>query len=163
MTHPFRALVVALMIASTGSAAADEIAAADLIDRVGRVLRVTPATAATWYAGVVNLDAWPAQLERALLETLGPVELRQPEPGLQSLKQLLHQSPPDVHVREAARETLAVIVELIKREHAAAQQRDQARQELREERAAHQQTLEKLNALRQIDHQIDERNGNGGR
>lgn len=163
MTPTFRALAVSLLMACPLPAVASEIVASDLIDRVNRVLRVTPATAATWYAGVVSLDAWPAQLERALLETLGPNELRQPELGLQSLQQLLQESPPDVRIDEAARATLAVLVELIEREHAAVQQRDHARHELREERAAHQQTLEKLNALRQIDHQIDERNGHGDR
>jgi hypothetical protein len=68
----------------------------------------------------------------------------------------------EVQVTAGARETLAVIVSLIRRQVSLARQRDRATRALDEEREAHRQTLDKLDALRAIDRQLDERENNGG-
>lgn len=156
-------LTAALLFTAVAAAAPGDIDGSDIIDRVSRVLRVTPETAETWYEGVVNLDTWPARLERALLETLGPQPLRNPESGLGTLEDLVLEPPENVRVTDEAREALAVVVQLIDRLHSLARERDRAAQALEEERRAHGETLDKLNALREIDHQIDERKDNGGR
>lgn len=141
----------------------DEIGSADIINRVERVQRVGAETAATWYAGVSNLDAWLAQLEQALLITLGPARLRDPQAGLQTLETLLKTQPADsTRITEDGLETLAVVTALIRRVVTAEEQRDRAASELKLEREAHQQTLEKLRALREIDQQLDERKDNKG-
>lgn len=155
-------LLAILLITTPGQAVQDEIQAVDIMDRVDRVLRVGPDTAATWHAGLANLEAWPARLERALLETLGPRELRNVEDGLQMLETLRDSPPADHHITDHARRTLSVIVELIKRIATMEAQRNRSNSALEQEREAHRQTLEKLNALREIDHQLDEREDNGG-
>lgn len=156
-------LSTVLFAANWVAAESDDIDGADIIDRVDRVLRVSPATARTWHAGVAGLDAWPARLEQALLETLGPAELREAEAGLQTLRALLEEESPDTPVTDSGRETLAVIVELVGRQVSLARERNQSVRALEAEREAHRQTTEKLNALRDIDQQLDERQDNGGR
>lgn len=156
-------LVVVLLAIGLAQAAPHEIDGADITNRVDRVLRVSPDTAETWYAGVSSLDAWPARLERALLETLGPAGLRDARAGLQTLEDLLEEQPASVRVTAGAREVLSVVVELIRRALSMEEERDRAAAELEREREAHRQTLDKLRALREIDHQLDERKENGGR
>ncbi len=165
MNHVARFIALAVVMFSTGlaQAAADEIGGADIIDRVERVLRISPDTADTWHAGVSRVDTWPARLERALLETLGPAGLRDPHSGLQTLEALMDEQPTEVQLTQSARQTLSVVVELIRRAVALEEQHDHARTELEREREAHQKTLDKLRALREIDHQLDERKENGAR
>jgi len=125
--------------------------------QIDRVLRVNPETAGIWLAGVENLETWSARLEHALLEALGPAEMREAGAGLESLRILLEEAP-----TESARETLAVIVDLIEHQVSLAIERDRVARELEAERQAHRKTTDKPNALRQIDHQLDERENNGG-
>lgn len=156
-------LITALLLTASAQAAPDEIGGADIINRVERVQRVSAETAATWYAGVSNLDAWPARLEQALLKTVGPGKLRDSEAGLQMLEALLEpRSSEDTHVSEGAMEALSVLIELIRRAADAEAQRDSAASELEREREAHRQTLEKLRSLREIDQQLDERKDSNG-
>lgn len=157
------ALLAILLITTPGQATQDEIQGVDIIDRVARVLRVSPETATTWHAGVASLEAWPARLERALLETLGPRGLRNVESGLQTLETLRDAPPADHRITEDARRTLSVIIELIDRIATVEAQRNQSDSALEQEREAHRQTMDKLNALREIDHQLDERDDNGER
>lgn len=160
--YPTLVLMIILLVAGPAQSAPDEIGGADIIDRVDRVLRVSPDTADTWYAGVSSLDAWPARLERALLETLGPADLRDARAGVQTLEALLKEQSTGVRVTEGARETLSIVVELARRAVSLEEQRNRAEAELEREREAHQTTLDKLKALRDIDHQLDEREENGG-
>lgn len=157
------ALVTALLFTAMAPAAPDDIDGGEIIDRVSRVLRVSPETAQTWHAGVASLDTWPARLERALLETLGPQPLRNPDRALRTLENLAVEHATGVRISDEARETLTVIVQLIDRVHSHAREHARAAQALEEEREAHRETLDKLKALRAIDHQIDERQDNGGR
>jgi len=157
------ACVIVLLLAVDLQAAADEIDSADIINRVERVQRVSAETAATWYAGVSNLDAWLAQLEQALLKTLGPGKLRDARSGLQMLETLLENRPAEnTRITDDALETLSVVTELVRRSISAEEQRDRVASELERERKAHQQTLEKLRALREIDQQLDERKDSDG-
>lgn len=152
-----------LLAVNLSMAEPEDIHGPDIINRVDRVLRVSPSTARTWHAGVASLDTWPARLERALLETLGPPELREAEAGLHALEILLDEASTSTPVTDEARETLAVLVELIDRQVALAREHDRATRALEAEREAHRQTTDKLNSLRQIDHQLDERENDGGR
>src|SRR5699024_8746169 len=92
----FFALAFVMLSAAPAQAAAEQINGADIIDRVERVLRIGPDTAATWHAGVSRVDTWPARLEGALLETLGPAGLRDPHSGLQMLEALMDEQPAEV-------------------------------------------------------------------
>ncbi|RFF29677.1 hypothetical protein [Wenzhouxiangella sediminis] len=150
------------LAASCLQAETDEIGGADIIDRVDRVMRVSADTAETWHAGVANLDTWPARLERALLQTLGPPAMQDTQAGMQALERLLEERPQGVHVDQEARETLSVVIELIRRAVSAQRESDRAASALEHEREAHRRTLDKLEALREIDHQLDEREDNGG-
>lgn len=159
----FLILALALIAAPTSAAEPDYIDGAHIIDRVDRAMRVNPSTAGIWYAGVANLDSWPARLERALLETLGPAELREAEVGVQTLRTLLKEDSPIIPVTRNGRDTLSVVVQLVETQLALAHERDRIARALEHEREVHRQTTEKLNALRQIDHQLDERESNGDR
>ncbi|NEZ04732.1 hypothetical protein G4Y73_11265 [Wenzhouxiangella sp. XN201] len=159
----FLILALVLIAAPASAAEPDYIDGAHIIDRVDRAMRVNPSTAGIWYAGVANLDSWPARLERALLETLGPAELRETEVGLQTLRTLLKEDSPIIPVTRNGRDTLSVIVQLVETQLALAHERDRIARALEHEREAHRQTTDKLNALRQIDHQLDERESDGGR
>lgn len=158
-------LVAAIALALAGLSAAEpvEITASDVIERAGRVLRTGPDNAATWHAGVAGLDAWPARLEKALLKALGPPALRDVDGARQALVDLLDEQSPELKLGSEARVLLLAMVEMLERQARVMRERDEALEALEQERAAHRATQEKLQALRRVDEQIEERDDNGGR
>ncbi len=132
------------------------ISAADLLDRAHRVLRVSEENAQTWYAGLERLDAWPASLERALLEALGPDSVRSPEFGLGPLRALLNETPDSVRLAPEAHQLLTVLISLLESQPTLAQRSEDLAAALERERQAHLETLNKLAALREIDEHIEQ-------
>lgn len=133
------------------------ISSAGLLDRAHRVLRVSQENARTWYAGLANLNDWPALLERSLLEALGPDSVRSRELGLGPLRKLLEEPTDSIQLSPEARQILTLLVHLLERQTALTQRSEELAEALERERLAHLETLKKLAALREIDDQIEQR------
>ncbi|MFW5926946.1 MAG: hypothetical protein ACOCSR_02750 [Wenzhouxiangella sp.] len=133
------------------------IEATDVINRLDRVLQVDADTARIWYAGLVHVDDWSGRLERALLEVLGPAEVRNRERGLERLRRLAEEVPDTTSIDAATQLTVVVVTELLAREVESDRERERLEQGLAAERQAHLRTLEKLASLREIDQELDTR------
>ncbi len=138
-------------------ASSEQITCNDIIELAARPLRVSADNARTWHAGVIHLDDWQAQLERTLLEALGPEELRQGRSAADDLKALIEHSEAPRPLTVSGRETLELLSALIERLETLEARAQQNEQALERERAAHQGTQEKLAALRKIEVEMDQR------
>lgn len=157
------AMLAAVALASPGAAQTDNtpgseaVDAGDIIGRVERVLRMDADNARLWHTGLAHVDDWTGQLERALLEILGPDDLRDPERGLEQLEQLADAEPDASGLDDTAATALAVVTRLLAQQIEADRERQRMARALQGERAAHLRTLEKLAALREIDEEIEAR------
>lgn len=142
---------------SDGERNDEAITPTDIVVRVDRALRVDDTNAHTWYAGLTHVEEWTAQLERSLLEILGPAEIRNADRALERLDRLAQDMPTDRHVERGANTTLKVITELLSRQTDSNRDRQRLSRALDTERKAHLRTLEKLAALREIDEELDGR------
>lgn len=134
-----------------------QITSSDIIERAGHALRLSADSARTWHSGLVHLGDWHARLERALLEALGPEDLRRGQTTAADLHQLLEQTPPESPLTDSGRASLELLAELIERLETLEASVRRLGEALDQERAAHQETQEKLAALRQIETEIEQR------
>lgn len=149
-------------LAQQGAGSGEErISSNEVIERTGRALRVSPDSAETWLEGLTGVDAPRARLEHALLEAIGPVPVRDRQSGLDRLREMLDDPSKRATLDAEAANTIRVIISLIGANTALAAENHRLRGALRDERETHQQTLDKLAALREIEEQLEARNGNG--
>ncbi|MFU8830905.1 MAG: hypothetical protein ACNA7J_02000 [Wenzhouxiangella sp.] len=163
-SKPGLALALSLMAAAGAGLAADrdpaakapamevQLSVADMLERISRYQQVPGARAETWHAGLRLMNGSAAQLELALLEIYGPEPVADVKSGLARVEDLRAQSthwPAEVarllelitfHADERLRQT-SYCEALVLR--------------LRQERDAHDQALEKLRALREIERQLE--------
>lgn len=137
----------------------ERISSDEVIERTARALRVSPDSAETWLDGIIGVDDPHARLEHALLEAIGPVPVRNRQGGLESLRDMLDDQNKRIALEAQAANTLRVIISLIGANTALAAENERLRAALRDERETHQQTLDKLAALRDIEDQLEARNG----
>lgn len=137
----------------------ERISSDEVIERTGRALRVGPDSAETWVEGLAGVDAPRARLEHALLQAIGPLPVRNRQAGLERLREMLDDEIGRGAFDTEAAKTLRVLISLIGANTALAAENERLRAALRDERETHQQTLDKLAALRDIEDQLEARNG----
>lgn len=147
-------------MAWSGTAAGDERLASPrsdfgmtvehVLDRLERYERIDAGEAEVWRSGLRQMDSAAALMELALLEIYGPESVRDPVRGLERLEQLQDGGlPTDI------RKLLRVLGTHVSAE--LRHQRDCAELAARLEQAqlAHAETRDKLEALRQIERQLE--------
>lgn len=137
----------------------ERISSDEVIERTARALRVSPDSAETWLEGLAGVNDPRARLEHALLQAIGPVPVRNRLAGLERLREMFDDEIRRGAFDAEAAKTLRVIISLIGANTALAGENERLREALRDERETHQQTLDKLAALRDIEDQLEARNG----
>lgn len=163
-SNPGLALALLLMAAASAGQAAEgdpapdapatevQISVADLLKRISRYRQVAGAEAETWHAGLRQMSGAAAQLELALLEIYGPEPVADVKSGLARVEDLRAQPahwPGEVvnfleliafHADDRLKQTSHCETLALR---------------LHQERDAHDQALEKLRALREIERQLE--------
>lgn len=127
-----------------------DISVEDILDRIEYFSRIDDEKASQWHAGLQHMSSTAARLEQALLEIYGPESVRDPVRGLERIEQFHEGAWPD---------GITQLLEVLGA-HVGAQLRLQAEREelagqLERKRQAHDEALEKLEALRQIERQLE--------
>lgn len=125
----------------------------DVLDRVQRYSRLTPENVEMWLEGLQHMRHPLAELELALLEIYGPEPARDPVSGIERLS-LLAENPGGALTPDGAR-LLNVLAGHATRQIELERQVDTLASRLERERRAHLATLEKLEALRQIERELE--------
>lgn len=129
------------------------ISVADVLDRVERAGRISAESVELWKQGLDSMDHPVASLEIALLEIYGPAPVRDPARGLERLGSL--QADNSGQLPPETLRLLAVLANHVGQRMELEQQLQLVAAQLERERRAHLSTLEKLDALRQIERQLE--------
>lgn len=130
-----------------------EITVTDVLDRVERYARMKPDNAGLWQEGLQNMNHPLAEVELALMEIYGPHGIRDPDGGLARLNTLMNQDHDALPAE--TRRLLRVLADQAGDRIELERRRERLAESLDRERRAHLKTLEKLEALRQIERQLE--------
>ena len=128
------------------------VSAADILERIERFRRLSPESAGLIHDGLVLMESAPAQLDLALIELFGPEPLRDVDGVQDRLRRLLDEH--SAALDSDATRLLHVLKQHTDRIIALENSLETQQRELDRERRAHQETRETLEALRQIDREL---------